>query len=240
MLNLPQILFLKRTFDNWCGLSSRLFQKLKSFVSDDIIETRPSTISGELEVWYQNGKYVLHSPDANYSFDTLHRVFQKAFKRYEVKKRNPKNVLVLGFGAGSVAAILCDELKLSPHITGVELDPEVIVLAKKYFDLDRFLELSRHLGDAAEFVQQEKASYDLIVSDVFVDKQIPENLIRESYIENLIRLTAIGGMGMMNIIAETKTQHERLSMLQSWFVNRGMKTEIFRMSSINQLLVWRR
>jgi predicted O-methyltransferase YrrM len=240
MLNLPQVLFLKRTFDNWCGLSSRLFQKLKSFVSDNIIETRPSTISGELEVWYQNGKYVLHSPDANYSFDTLHRVFQKAFKRFEVKKRNPKNVLVLGFGAGSVATILCDELKLSPHITGVELDPEIIALAKKYFDLDRFSKLSIHLGDAAEFVQQEKTVYDLVVSDVFVDKQIPENLIQESYIENLIRLTAIGGMGMMNIIVETKAQREAQKQIIHWFNNRGVQTEAFRVSSINQLLAWKR
>jgi spermidine synthase len=216
------------------------FEKLLSYVSGQVVETRPSTVSGELEVWYQSGKYVLHAPDANYSYDTLHRVFQKAFKRYEIKKRNPKNVLVLGFGAGSVASILCDELKLSPHITGVELDPEVIALAKKYFDLDRFSKLSVHLGDAAEFVQHEKALYDLIVSDVFVDKHIPEKLIRENYIENLIRLTAIGELGMMNVIAETKSQSAHLKLIRSWFVNRGIKTEIFRLSSINQLLTWYR
>jgi predicted O-methyltransferase YrrM len=220
-------------------LSSRLFQKLKSFVSDDIIETRPSAVSGELEVWYQNGKYVLHSPDANYSFDTLHRVFQKAFKRYEIKKRNPKNVLVLGFGAGSVASILCDELKLSPVITGVELDPEVIALAKKYFDLDRFSKLSIHLGDAAEFVQQETVLYDLVVSDVFVDKHIPENLIQENYIENLIRLTAFGGMGIMNVITETKSQREAQKQIIQWFIDQRIQPETFRVSSINQLLIWK-
>lgn len=215
------------------------FEKLLSYVSGQVVEARPSTVSGELEVWYQNGRYVLHAPGANYSFDTLHRVFQKAFKRYEIKKRNPKNVLVLGFGAGSVASILCDELKLSPAITGVELDPEVIALAKKYFDLDRFSKLSIHLGDAAEFVQQEKAQYDLIVSDVFVDKHIPENLIQENYIENLIRLTAIGGLGMMNVIVETKAQSETQKQVIQWFVDRGAQPESYRVSSINQLLIWK-
>lgn len=221
-------------------MAARFFQKIVSFVSDNIIETRPSRVSGELEVWYQNGKYVLHSPNANYSFDTLHRVFQKAFRRYEIKKRNPKNVLVLGFGAGSVTSILCDELKLSPHITGVELDPEVIALAKKYFDLDRFSNLSIHRGDAAEFVQQEKALYDFIVSDVFVDKDIPENLVRESYIENLTRLTSIGGLGMMNIIIESSLQRETQREITQWFNNQGVQTEAFRVSSINQLLIWKR
>lgn len=221
-------------------MSSGLFKKIKSFVSNDIVETRPSTVSGELEVWYQNGRYVLHSPDANYSFDTLHRVFQKAFKRYEVRKRNPQNVLVLGFGAGSVATILCDELKLSPHITGVELDPEVIALAKKYFDIDRFSKLSIHQGDAAEFARHEKSTYDLIVSDVFVDKHIPENLIQEPYVENLVRLTAPAGMGMMNIIVETRPQRETQKQVVQWFNDRDVQTEVFRVSSINQLLVWKR
>lgn len=216
------------------------FEKLLSYVSGHIVETRPSAVSGELEVWHQNGKYVLHSPNANYSFDTLHRVFQKAFKRYEVKKRNPKNVLILGFGAGSVATILCDELKLSPHITGVELDPEVLALAKKYFDLDRFSKLYIYPGDATEFVQQDRTLHDLIISDVFVDKNIPENLVRESYIENLIRLTAIGGLGMMNIIVETKAQRETRNQIIQWFNDRGVQTEAFRVSSINQVLAWKR
>ncbi|MCU0399207.1 MAG: hypothetical protein MUC73_14035, partial [Cyclobacteriaceae bacterium] len=57
-----------------------LGSKLISYVSGTLVEKRSSAISGELEVWFQNGRYVLHSPDANYSYDTLHRVFQKAFK----------------------------------------------------------------------------------------------------------------------------------------------------------------
>src|SRR5690606_1849650 len=125
-------------------------------------------------------------------------------------------------------------------ITGVELDPEVIALAKKYFDLDRFSKLSIHLGDAAEFVQQEKTVYDLVVSDVFVDKQIPENLIRESYAENLIRLTAFGGMGIMNVITETKSQHKAQKQIIQWFIDRGVQPEAFQVSSINQLLMWKR
>jgi hypothetical protein len=50
-----------------------------SYISGSIIEKRTSAVSGQLEVWYQFGTHVLHSPEANYSYDTLHTVFQKAF-----------------------------------------------------------------------------------------------------------------------------------------------------------------
>ncbi|MBX2964928.1 MAG: fused MFS/spermidine synthase [Cyclobacteriaceae bacterium] len=215
-------------------------RKLLSYLSGVIVEKRPSAVSGELEVWYQNSKHVLHSPDANYSFDTLHRVFQKAFKKFDIKKRNPKSVLILGFGAGSVATILCDELNLTPHITGVELDPEVIALAKKYFNLDRFSSLTIHVADAAEFISHENTQYDLLVSDVFVDKNLPDHLIQQAYIENLIRLTAKKGIGMMNVISETKAQRGNLEKLIMWFNEQGIETEIFRVSAINQIVAWHR
>ncbi|MCK6616783.1 MAG: fused MFS/spermidine synthase [Cyclobacteriaceae bacterium] len=215
-------------------------QHILSYVTGTVVEKRPSAVSGELEVWYQNGKHVLHASNANYSFDTLHKIFQKAFKKFEIKKRNPKNALILGFGAGSVASILCDELMLSPEITGVELDHQVIELAKKYFQLDRYENLSIHVSDAAEFAQQEKVTYDLVVSDVFVDKHMPEAIIQKSYAEDLVRLTARGGIGMMNWICETKEHHRFRASMEAWLNELAMKTDMYRASSINYLLIWYR
>lgn len=211
-----------------------------SYVSGTIVEKRPSAVSGELEVWHQNGKYVLHSPDANYSFDMLHKIFQKTFKKFEVKKRNPKTVLILGFGAGSVASILYDEMKLSPEITGVELDPEVIDLAKKYFQLNRYEKLSIHLNDAASFVRQDKSAYDLVVSDVFIDKRVPETIMQKSYAEELVRLTARGGMGLMNWICETKEHQRYRASMEAWLTELETKTTVYHASSINYLLIWYR
>lgn len=213
-------------------------QQILSYVSGTIVEKRPSAVSGELEVWYQNGRYVLHSPDANYSFDTLHRVFQKAFKKLDVKKRNPKTVLILGFGAGSVATILCDELKLTPDITGIELDPEVISLARKYFDLDRFKKLNLQIADAAEFVASCRTKFDLVISDVFVDKHVPDKMLTTMYTKHLFRLTAKGGLGMMNIITETKEQHHQLHLILQTLKDSGFSHTSFRSSSINSIISW--
>lgn len=212
--------------------------QLLSYVSGTIVEKRPSKVSGELEVWYQNGKYVLHSPDANYSFDTLHRVFQKTFKKLQVKKRNPKTVLILGFGAGSVASILCDELSLSPEITGVELDPEVIALARKYFNIDRFEKLTIHVADAVAFAAACNLKFDLVVSDVFVDKVVPEQILSIDYVKQLMRVTAKGGMGMMNIILEKKEQCIKVDSILQGLSASGVKYTIVQASPINSIISW--
>lgn len=215
-------------------------QQLLSYLSGTIVEKRPSAISGELEVWYQNGKYVLHSPDANYSFDTLHRIFQKAFKKLDIKKRNPKSALILGFGAGSAATILCDELKLSLHLTGVELDPEVIALGKKYFDLDKFEKLTLHIANAADFAALCNAQFDLVVSDVFIDKCVPVEVMKQSYVEDLIKCTNQGGVGLMNWICETDAQQKGKATMQAWLNELAGKTEVYRVSDVNYLLIWYR
>ena len=213
-------------------------RKFFSYVVGELIEKRPSSVSGELEVWYQNGKHVLHSPDANYSFDTLHRVFQKAFEKLQVKKRNPKTVLILGFGAGSVASILCDELSLNPEITGVELDPEVIALARKYFNIDRFEKLTIHVADAIEFMASCHAKFDLVVSDVFVDKDVPEKVLSPSYVKQLLHVTSTGGMGVMNIITEKGEQRSNLDSILRILRESGVDYTLIQASSINSIVSW--
>jgi spermidine synthase len=212
--------------------------QLLSYVSGTVIERRPSTISGELEVWYQNGKYVLHAPEANYSYDTLHRVFQRAFKMMEVKHRNPQTALILGFGAGSIATILCEELRLSPRLTGVEIDPEVIALGKKYFNLDRFKNLELHCADAAGFIASCDAHFDLVVSDVFVDKQQPAAAKSLSYLSDLVRITKTKGLGMINCIVETRQQRKELAQQIEQLNALGVTCKTTSVTPINTIISW--
>ncbi len=216
----------------------KVILQLLSYVSGTVVEKQPSKISGELEVWYQSGKYVLHSPDANYSFDTLHRLFQKAFKKLEVKRRNPKTALILGFGAGSIATILCEELRLSPQLTGVEIDPEVIALGKKYFNLQRFKNLELHCADAAEFIASCRAQFDLVVSDVFVDKQLPASVTSLCYLTNLVRITKTNGLGMINFIAETRQQRKELDQQVELLNTLGVICKTLPVTSINTIISW--
>jgi spermidine synthase len=215
-----------------------IMHKVQELVFGRVIERRQSKVSGTLEVWIQYGKYVLHSPEANSSFDTLHKAFKLAFRQVGVKSKKIRNALILGFGAGSVAHLLRNELKFEAPITGVELDPEVIDIARKYFELEKYDNLSLENEDAFEYVRRCNELFDFVVSDVFVDKTIPDKFLHEDYIIELSRLTQQGGMGIMNIIVETKQMKRKLNKLVSCFEKQKMKTEILNVSHNNRMVVW--
>ncbi len=77
-----------------------------------------------------------------------------------------RRVLLLGLAAGSVARAL-RALDPEAEIVGVELDPEVLRLARRHFDLDR-LGVELVTGDALEYLRRERRRFDLIVEDLFV------------------------------------------------------------------------
>jgi spermidine synthase len=79
-----------------------------------------------------------------------------------------RRILLLGLGGGSVARILRG-LAPRAEIVGVELDSEVIRLARAHFDLDG-LGLEIRSDDALDVLRHEKRRFDLIVEDVFVGR----------------------------------------------------------------------
>jgi len=181
---------------------------LSSFAISQKTEERKSDVSGRVEVSYTRGRYVLDSANVNYSFGGLHAVFQKAFSQFNVKDRNIRNVLILGFGSGSVASILKEEYGKDVAITGVEKDAAIIGLAKKYFSIDKY-DLTLHCADAYDFVQEASLpSFDLIVVDVFVNISVPEKFQDERFISSLNKLLPPDGILFYNFIArDEKTRN---------------------------------
>ena len=109
---------------------------------------RRKTAFQTLEINRRSGHFVLDSLHVNYSFGNLHRVFQHAFQMEGLDTDALHDVLILGFGAGSVARILQDEWGCAAKLTGVEVDAGVIDLAEKYFDLKTLKYLDIQIADA--------------------------------------------------------------------------------------------
>jgi spermidine synthase len=170
-----------------------------SFLSPIKIEERKGDVTPRLEVYLSRGRYVLHTADANYSFGGLHTVFRRAFSRFDIRNREVGNALILGFGAGSVASILCDEYKKSLLLTGVEKDPVVIDLARKYFHLDRYKNLSLHVEDAGKFVERCDQKFDLVAVDVFVGVDVPDEFKEEKFLAGLGRLLSPQAICFFNV-----------------------------------------
>ena len=80
--------------------------------------------------------------------------------------RRRRRILLLGLGGGSVARI-ARALAPEAEIVGVELDREVVRLARRHLDLDA-LDLRVEIGDALEWLERDRTRYDAILEDVFI------------------------------------------------------------------------
>jgi spermidine synthase len=79
-----------------------------------------------------------------------------------------RRILVLGLGGGS-AARLARALAPRAHIVGVEIDREVVALARRWFDLDT-LDVEVVTEDARRFLARERRRFDAVLEDVFVGR----------------------------------------------------------------------
>lgn len=95
-----------------------------------------------------------------------------------------KNCLVLGLATGTLANIIAKKYK-GVKITGVEIDPVMIKIGKKYFDLDKIPNLTIINKDAKEF---NSGYFDVIFVDLYFGDQPPSFLYTPKYLKKLSRL----------------------------------------------------
>lgn len=186
------------------------FRRIISFLYPQTIAKSGSDISSGIEVTCENGQLVMNTSRVNYSYGSLQEVFRRAFDKAELSGADFSKTLVLGFGAGSVAAILHDEMKKTTQITGVECDSEVIRTARKYFGLRRFPQLRIEETTAQEYVSHCHEKYDLIIVDVFVDDHVPEECSSEEFLFALKNIKIPGGRLFFNFILndDNRRQYE--------------------------------
>lgn len=80
--------------------------------------------------------------------------------------RRAPSVLLLGLGGGSAARV-ARALAPAARIVGVEIDPEVVALARRHFDLDA-LGVEVIEADASEYLARAGERFDAVLDDVFV------------------------------------------------------------------------
>lgn len=178
-----------------------------------------------LEVNKRHGHYILDSEHVNYSFGSLHKIFQKAFQLTKYDISSFQKALLLGFGAGSVAHILQKELGFDGIITGVEIDPKVIELGGTFFGLNKVRNLRIEICDAFDFVFKEQQKYDLIVVDLFIDHHIPEKFDQPDFMAQLDRLLEKGGMLLYNRINQSFKDKNRIELFRKTCDNVFKKAE---------------
>lgn len=214
-----------------------VFKKLLSYIFGQRIATYTSQYSGPLEVWQVGGKMILHSENANQSFDSLHRVFQYIFQAIELKINPPKSVLLLGLGGGSVLSILRTELEIFCPIDAVEYDDVVIEIANKHFNISRYNNLTIHQADAYEFVQTATKQYNLICVDLFNDNKVAARFYDEQFNAALLSLLKTGSIVFNTIVNDTETAKSFVQLEDFYNKQQGVSVQVLYPETENRVLI---
>ncbi len=108
--------------------------------------------------------------------------------------RKLDNILMIGLGAGRTSWYLHRHLPAS-DITAVELDPEVISIAQRFFGLKGNEQYKLVENDGRRFLMRDESVYDLILIDAYRGPFVPFHLLtREFYAEVKAHLGPYGAM----------------------------------------------
>ena len=164
---------------------------------------------GPLRLAYESGHLVVNSINANQSWGSLHEVWQQCFTDERIAERKPDQVLILGFGAGSIASIIRREMQLEASITGVDGDALMLQIARDRFGMGCLPNLRLVEMDALEFISKETCRYDLILVDLFRELDLATGIENEDFIRLLARITEPGGLVCFNTVVHDTESIER-------------------------------
>ena len=188
-----------------------------SFFYPLMVEAVNGDVTPFLEITRYKGKYHLNSLNANYSFGSLHAIFDKLFREMHVGQYHFKNILILGMGGGSIISLLRNKYHITAPITAVEKDPVVIDLAARYFNIAHYRDLSIVKADAYDFVCTSRDSYDLVIVDLFVDAVVPKIFASPEFLTHLRRITSDASCVIYNKMTEQSDHKSEFAALSEEF-----------------------
>ena len=152
-------------------------------------------IEYQLEL-YKN-KVLLNTQNANQSNGSLYLAFKLLFENYIlIPKYKTLNVLILGYGLGSVDQIFTFKNQ-NVRITGVEKN---INLKPWMFGLKKQIKTQIFFDDVMLFINQNIYFYDYIIVDLFDDTEIPESIYQLNFWKKLYSSLNYNGVIIWNIL----------------------------------------
>lgn len=121
-------------------------------------------------------------------------------------KPEPRSVLIIGLGGGTIPRAL-QELIPEARIDVVEIDPAVVNVARRYFDLGQSARLNVIEADGRVHVKRAlrgEQRYDLIMLDAFDHEYIPEHLLTQEFLKEVKSLLAPDGVLAANTFSTSR------------------------------------
>ena len=128
----------------------------------------------------------------------------------------PKKFMMMGLGGGLITNYLFERFP-DLEIDAVDIDPEVVRLAHKYFGVPDSPRYRTHVGDGRVFIEKSKTQWDQMMLDAFRGVFVPLHLkTREFYTACLEKLTP-DGVVVANLHNQTRMYPHDRNTLQDVF-----------------------
>jgi spermidine synthase len=134
---------------------------------------------------------------------------------------------MIGFGGGQISNYLFEHVP-ELEIDAVDIDPEVIRLARKHFDVPESPRYRTHAADGRLFVEKAPTSpaWDMIMLDAFRGVFVPLHLKTAEYYQALLAHMGPGGVVVANLHNSTPMyKHDRTTFAHAFPQGYAFHTE---------------
>lgn len=173
----------------------------------ELIAKYDSSINGEIFIFEDCFGKWMRIGGVSQSGGLVTGIWKKAIREVlKYKDIKISNVLILGLGCGDAAKIV---VKRWPEakIVGVEIDPIVVGIGKKYFGVGEIANLEVMVGDAVTKVKRQKLNvksecqmlkFDLILVDLYLGKEFPKEAESDEFLYGLKEILSSDGIAIFN------------------------------------------
>ena len=119
------------------------------------------------------------------------------------------NALYVGLGGGSAPKRAWRDFP-DLRLQAVELDPEVVDVARKWFALPQDPRLAVEVEDGRRYLQRNDRRWDVIVLDAYYSDALPFHLTTQEFLELVRDRLAPGGIVVANVIGAVEGENSKL------------------------------
>lgn len=162
-------------------------QSLEIWKSDLATEFR---VEGAVHAWFHRKRFL-----TGLAWDMI------AASALLGKNDPPRSVLMLGLAGGTAFRVL-RHLLPDCMLTAIDIDPEIIDLAREHMELDD-LGIEVVIGDAYDWLEKNKRTFDVVIDDIYLAGKTDVFRPREwdvGLMEHLRRAMAPGGVLAVNLV----------------------------------------
>lgn len=142
-------------------------------------------------------------------------------------KQSPLNITVIGIGGGTLISTFMHLLP-DAKLVGVELRPQVLKIAHKYFQLEKSPRFTTHISDGLEYLknsnslqapntQVTNAKTDILIADMYSEAGLDERQLTETFIQHAASRINQGGWLVLNYWLDHKMEPELADILYEYF-----------------------